>query len=446
MQHELKYLSGFGCEFSSEDERCPGSLPHGQNNPQKCPYGLYAEQLSGTAFTAPRSQNKRSWLYRIRPSVVHEPFKKLTEKDVGHLDYDWNAMEPDPNQLRWKPFDLPTRQDPQIDFVQGIHTICGGGDCHVRQGIAIHVYLCNASMKDKAFYNADGDFLIVPQLGVLLITTEFGKIRCETNEICVIQQGMRFSVTVLGPSRGYILEVFDNHFQLPDLGPIGANGLASPRDFQTPVACFEDRETDYKIIAKFQGKLFLSVQDHSPFDVVAWHGNYVPYKYDLERFMVINSVSFDHCDPSIFTVLTCPSNKPGTAAADFVIFPPRWSVQEHTFRPPYYHRNCMAEFMGLIKGSYEAKEESFQAGGASLHSIMTPHGPDTRCFESATNSKLIPERIADGTQAFMFETSYSMTCTKWSAKLCNKLDEDYYKCWKGLKKRFNFNDQSSSQI
>ncbi|XP_043254477.1 homogentisate 1,2-dioxygenase [Colletes gigas] len=443
MKDDLKYLTGFDCEFSSEDERCPGALPVGQNSPQNCPYGLYAEQLSGTAFTAPRSQNKRSWLYRIRPSVVHKSFVPVVDA-ASRLIYEWDQTTP--NQLRWKPFDVPSRQAAEVDFVDGLHTICGAGDCRTRQGIAIHTYLCNASMRDKAFYNADGDFLVVPQLGPLMITTEFGKIRCEPNEICVVQQGMRFNVTVFGPSRGYILEVFDDHFRLPDLGPIGANGLANPRDFQTPVAHYEDRDTDYKIVCKYHGKLFVAEQDHNPFDVVAWHGNYVPYKYDLARFMTINSVSFDHCDPSIFTVLTCPSRKPGTAAADFVIFPPRWSVQEHTFRPPYYHRNCMSEFMGLIKGRYEAKEESFHPGGASLHSIMTPHGPDARCFEAASNSELKPERVADGTQAFMFETSYSMAVTEWAMKLSNKLDNDYNKCWEGLKKHFNPNAKPETSL
>ncbi|XP_015524794.2 homogentisate 1,2-dioxygenase [Neodiprion lecontei] len=435
MKDELKYLTGFGSEFSSEDERCPNALPVGQNNPQKCPYGLYAEQLSGTAFTAPRLENKRSWLYRIRPSALHEPFVPANE--ATYLTHNWDEIPPNPNQMRWKPFDVPTRQDPAVDFVQGLHTVCGAGDARVRSGIAIHVYLCNASMRDKALYNADGDFLIVPQLGALQITTEFGKMRVEPNEICVIQQGMRFSITVLGPSRGYILEVFDNHFQLPNLGPIGANGLANPRDFMTPVAWFEEREAPFTIICKYQGKLFAAAQGHSPFDVVAWHGNYVPYKYDLDRFMVVNSVSFDHCDPSIFTVLTCPSNKPGTAVADFVIFPPRWSVQEHTFRPPYYHRNCMSEFMGLIKGRYEAKEEGFQAGGASLHSMMTPHGPDAACFEGASNAELRAERIADGTQAFMFESSFSLAVTKWGEHTCQRLDAEYYRCWQGLKKNFD---------
>nr|XP_031844094.1 homogentisate 1,2-dioxygenase isoform X1 [Nomia melanderi] len=438
MRDEFKYLSGFDCEFASEDERCPGALPVGRNNPQRCPYGLYAEQLSGTAFTAPRSRNKRSWFYRIRPSVVHNRFVPAA-KVAPRLAYEWSAGEPTPNQLRWKPFDVPSRRDSRVDFVDGLHTVCGAGDCRVRRGVAIHVYLCNASMGDKAFYNADGDFLIVPQLGALTITTEFGKIRCEPNEICAIQQGMRFNVAVFGPSRGYVLEAFDDHFRLPELGPIGANGLANPRDFETPVACYEDRETNYEILCKFHGKLFVAAQGHSPFDVVAWHGNYVPFKYNLDKFMVVNSVSFDHCDPSIFTVLTCPSGKPGTAAADFVIFPPRWSVQENTFRPPYYHRNCMSEFMGLVKGRYEAKEESFHPGGASLHSMMTPHGPDARCFETASNCELKPERIADGTMAFMFETCYSLAVTEWATTVCNKLDHDYNKCWESLGSHFDPN-------
>ncbi|CAL7948035.1 unnamed protein product [Xylocopa violacea] len=369
MKDELKYLTGFDNEFSSEDERCPGALPIGQNNPQKCPYGLYAEQLSGTSFTAPRSRNKRSWLYRIKPSVVHEPFLPIDRP--SNLDYKWDAATPTPNQLRWKPFEVPGRQAAEIDFVDGLHTICGAGEFRGRRGVAVHVYLCNASMKDKAVCNSDGDFLLVPQLGALLITTEFGKIRCEPNEICVIQQGMRFNVAVFGPSRGYILEVFDDHFQLPELGPIGANGLANPRDFQTPVAWYEDRRIDYKIVCKYHGKLFAAKQDHSPFDVVAWHGNYVPYKYDLDKFMVVNTVSFDHCP-----------------------------------------------------------------GGASLHSIMTPHGPDARCFETASNSELKPERVADGTQAFMFETSYSLAVTEWAANRSDKLDRDYYKCWQPLEKRF----------
>ncbi|GFO43550.1 homogentisate 1,2-dioxygenase [Plakobranchus ocellatus] len=352
--------------------------------------------------------------------------------DKGLLTHDWDTVEPNPNQLRWHPFDFPEKK---TDFVQGLHTICGAGDPKVRNGIAVHIYLCNKPMEDKCLYNSDGDFLIVPQTGTLTITTEMGKMEVAPREICVIQRGMRFSVDVKGDTRGYILEVFDDHFQLPSLGPIGANGLANPRDFLTPVACYEDREVNqFTVINKYHGHLFAASQCHSPFDVVAWHGNYVPYKYDLKNFMVINSVSFDHADPSIFTVLTCPSLKPGVAIADFVIFPPRFCVQEKTFRPPYYHRNCMSEFMGNLFGKYEAKEEGFKPGGASLHSIMTPHGPDLKCFEQGTNAELTVERI-EGTLSFMFESSLSMAVTSWGNN--TKVEREYYKVWQPLKKYFN---------
>ncbi|RXN25787.1 homogentisate 1,2-dioxygenase [Labeo rohita] len=378
------YMSGFGNEFASEDPRCPGSLPEGQNNPQVCPYGLYAEQLSGSAFTCPRSTNKRSWLYRILPSVCHKPFKPMS---CGDLTENWNEVEPDPNQLRWKPFNILKSSEKKVDFISGLHTVCGAGDSKSRNGIAIHMYTCNTSMIDKCFQNADGDFLI------------------------------------------------------------GANGLANPRDFQTPVAWYEDRTvaTGYTVVNKYQGKLFSCQQDFSPFNVVAWHGNYTPYKYNLENFMVINCVAYDHADPSIFTVLTAKSTRPGVAIADFVIFPPRWGVADHTFRPPYYHRNCMSEFMGLIKGHYEAKEEGFQPGGASLHSIMTPHGPDVDCFEKNSTAVLKPERVAEGTMAFMFESSFSMAVTKWGLETCQRLDKSYYKCWEALKSHFNPNWKPSSK-
>ncbi|XP_031623029.1 homogentisate 1,2-dioxygenase [Contarinia nasturtii] len=428
------YMNGFGSHFSSEHSDYPNALPEGQNSPQKCAYGLYAEQLSGTAFTAPRTTNQRSWLYRIRPSVLHEPYEKFLS--APYVTNNWSEQHPNPNQMRWKPFELNDATK-KCNFVEGLHTVCGAGEPTTRHGIAIHIYLCNQSMNDCAFYNSDGDFLIVPQKGTLEIKTEFGCMTCAPNEICVIQQGIKFSVAVSELSRGYILEVYDNHFTLPDLGPIGANGLANPRDFQTPTAWFEDIDgINYKIIAKYQGALFQAKTNHSPFDVVAWHGNYAPYKYDLAKFMVINSVSFDHCDPSIFTVLTCQSHRIGTAIADFVIFPPRWSVQENTFRPPYYHRNCMSEFMGLILGQYEAKQSGFSPGGATLHSMMTPHGPDKACFEGASNAELKPEKIAVGMQAFMFESSLSMAVTKWGEETCMKLDKNYYECWQNLQKHF----------
>merc|ERR1712227_1100201 len=305
MAGDYQYQSGFGNEFASEDARCPGSLPQGQNNPQRVSLGLYAEQLSGTAFTSPREHNQRSWLYRMVPSVKHQPFKPYPHK---LLTTKWSEQPPNPNQMRWKPFDIPSND--KLDWVDGLRTIAGAGDSKTRHGIAVHVFTCNVSMTNRAMYNSDGDILIVPQQGTLDITTEFGRMMVKPNEICVIQQGIKFSVGVSGPTRGYVLEVYDNHFVLPTLGPIGANGLANPRDFLTPSAWFENNAGDYTIISKYQGFLFSALQDHSPFDVVAWHGNYAPFKYDLANFCVINTVSYDHCDPSIFTVLTCPSSKP----------------------------------------------------------------------------------------------------------------------------------------
>eukprot|EP01135_Chromosphaera_perkinsii_P008480 Nk52_evm48s1360 gene=Nk52_evmTU48s1360 len=430
----LPYLTGFGNTVGSE--ALPGALPIPHNTPQKCPYGLYAEQLSGTAFTRPRHCNQRSWLYRILPAVCHKPFAK---KDSKTMCYDFEDNTPNPQQFRWLPFDLPKENEEEIDFVSGIHTLAGAGDPKMKAGLAIHIYSCNVSMDDAALYNSDGDYLIVPQHGVIYVTTEFGKMCVRPNEICVIQRGIRFSVAVSGPTRGYILEVFGGHFEIPSLGPIGANGLANPRDFLTPTAWYEDRTCDFTLYCKYQGKLFSAQQDHSPFNVVAWHGNYAPYKYDLDKFCVINSTSFDHIDPSIFTVLTCQSNEPGTAIADFVIFPPRWAVQNDTFRPPYYHRNCMSEFMGLIHGQYEAKKKGFMPGGGSLHSVMIPHGPDAATFEGASNCKLEPERVADGTQAFMFESCLGLAVTKWGEFTCEKVDQEYYKVWENLPKKFDPN-------
>jgi len=427
----LKYLSGFGNEFVSEDPRCPGSLPKGQNSPQMCPYGLYAEQLSGSAFTAPREQNKRSWFYRIRPAVQHRPYESIGS---GNIIQDWNEADPLPSQLRWNPFDLP-HEDSIVDFIAGLHTLCGAGDPKVRNGIAIYIYLCNSSMKDRCFHNADGDFLIVPQQGNLKITTEFGKMLVKPGEICVIQQGMRFNVAVDGPSRGYILEVFDGHFELPYLGPIGANGLANPRDFLTPTAHYEDRDVyNYTIVTKCQGRLFAATQDHSPFDVVAWHGNYAPYKYDMINFSPVNAAAFDHSDTSLFTVLTCKSHKFGTAIADFNIFPARWAVQEHTFRPPYFHRSGMSEFQGVISGAIDGM---FKAGGATLQGFMVPHGVDDVAFKRASTVPLVPQKILVNDRSFMFETSLGLAVTKWGSKICDKLDKDYYKGWVNLPKNFN---------
>lgn len=422
------YMSGFGNEFATE--ALAGALPVGQNSPQRPAFGLYAEQVSGTAFTAPRRENRRSWLYRIRPSVVHRPYELV---DSGlYRSSPFDAVPTTPNQLRWDPVALPTTP---TTFVDGIVTVGGNGDLSMHSGVAIHVYAANTSMVDTFFYNADGEMLIVAQLGTLRIATELGLMDVASGEIAVIPRGIKFRVEVDGPVRGYILENYGAPFRLPDLGPIGANGLAYPRDFLTPTAWYEERTGEFAVIARFQGRHWKGVYDHSPLNVVAWHGNYAPYKYDLARFQCINTVSFDHPDPSIYTVLTAPSEQPGTANADFVIFPPRWMVAENTFRPPWFHRNFMNEFMGLIHGVYDAKEGGgFVPGGMSLHNCMSGHGPDADTYRKMTTADLQPVKL-DGTLAFMFETRFVVKPTAWAME-CAELQSDYWECWQGLVPEF----------
>ncbi|KAH6887457.1 homogentisate-dioxygenase [Thelonectria olida] len=435
---KYQYLNGFGCYH--ESEAIAGALPIGANSPQKPPYGLYAEKFSGTAFTAPRHSNLQSWLYRILPAAAHEPFEIDKSQLFEHsADNGGPHFTQVPNQLRWDPFDI----NEEADFISGLRLLGGAGDATVKSGLAIYVYGAGKNMGSRhAFYSADGDFLIVTQQGALDIQTEFGKLLVRPGEIAVIPRGIRYRVDLpQGPSRGYILELFEGHFQLPELGPIGSNGLANARDFQAPVAAYEDDESDWRITTKFASRLFDAKQGHSPFDIVAWHGNYYPYKYDLGRFNTIGSISYDHPDPSIFTVLTAPSPTAGTAIADFVIFPPRWLVAENTFRPPWYHRNTMSEFMGLIAGDYDAKaggKGGFQPGGASLHNVMGAHGPDAQTYEKASNAELEAQKVGGGSMAFMFESSLMLGVTKWSLDTCQKVQELYNEhSWGQLQRRFS---------
>lgn len=425
----MKYQSGFGNHFATE--AINGALPVGQNNPQKAPFGLYAEQLSGTAFTAPQSENRRSWLYRIRPSVCHEPFTAVdkTLMETAPLAYTDTAT---PQQMRWDPLSLPKEK---MDFISGLHTICVAGSAAEQTGSAVHIYVCNTSMVAEYFYNSDGEMMVLPQLGALRLRTEFGEMEVAPGEMVVIPRGVKFQVVLKDKTaRGYVCENYGRPFRLPERGPIGSNGLANQRDFLFPVAAYEEKEGDFRLTTKFHGRLWSAKIGHSPFDVVAWHGNYAPYKYDLKNFNVIGTVSFDHPDPSIFTVLTSPSHDAGTANVDFVIFPPRWMVAEHTFRTPWYHRNVMSEYMGVVYGRYDAKEEGFDPGGGSLHNCMSAHGPDVDGFEKATNANLKPVFLGE-TMVFMFEsrTVYVPTCF---ALTTPALQKDYWKCWLGLKKKF----------
>ena len=425
----LGYLVGFGNHFATE--ALPGALPQGRNSPQKCAYGLYAEQLSGTAFTAPRAANRRTWMYRIRPGSMHQPFRRI---DEGRFVSGFGDVPPTPNQLRWDPFPIPAQP---TDFIDGLVTMCGNGAPDAQGGCGIHMYAANRSMTDRFFYDADGELLIVPQQGRLRLHTELGTLDVEPQEIACVPRGIRFRVELPdGNARGYVCENYGSPFRLPDLGPIGSNGLANPRDFLTPVAAYEDREGRFELVGKFLGHLWSAEIGHSPLDVVAWHGNFVPYKYDLRLFNTIGSISYDHPDPSIFLVLQSVSDTPGVDNIDFVIFPPRVLAMENTFRPPWFHRNIAAEFMGLIHGVYDAKAGGFLPGGASLHNCMTGHGPDAGTFEKASNADTSkPDYIRD-TMAFMFETRLAFKPTRYALESA-ELQATYFECWQNLPKLFD---------
>ncbi len=425
------YMPGFGGDF--ETEALPGALPQGRNSPQRVGYGLYAEQLSGSPFTAPRGANERSWLYRIRPSVKHVGrFRKLDMpywRTAPHVIPDVISL----GQYRWDPVPFPVGET--LDFVTGMRTMTTAGDVGTQVGMAAHVYLANADMGDF-FYSADSELLVVPQHGRLAIATEFGRIDVGPLEVCILPRGVVFQVALPdGEARGFVCENYGAKFTLPYRGPIGANCLANPRDFKIPVAAFEDRDAPCRVVIKWCGQFHVTEIDHSPLDVVAWHGNYAPFKYDLRTFAPVGAIAFDHPDPSIFTVLTAPTAEAGTANIDFVIFPPRWLPQEDTFRPPWYHKNIMSELMGNIEGVYDAKPQGFAPGGISLHNCMLPHGPDRDAFEKASASSWDPIKL-DNTMSFMFETRFPQQLTRFAAEEA-PLQDDYIDCWAGLAKKFD---------
>ncbi len=431
-----RYQTGFCQEFATE--ALPGALPEVLNSPQRCPYGLYAEQLSGTAFTAPRHASRRSWLYRIRPAAMHGAFRRMPHQ-AAEMAADLKLVSP--NQLRWSPLPIPTEA---LDFVQGLVAVCGNGSPQSHSGCAVYWYVANRSMQGRYFYDADGELLIVAQEGRLRIATELGVLELAPLEIAVIPRGLRFQVQLLdGAARGYVCENFGAAFRLPDLGPIGSNGLARARDFQTPVAAYEDTAGEFELVAKFLGSFWSAPIDHSPLDVVAWHGNNAPYKYDLRRFNTIGSISYDHPDPSIFLVLQSLSDTPGVDAIDFVIFPPRWLAMTNSFRPPWFHRNVASEFMGLIEGRYDAKADGFTPGGASLHNCMSGHGPDSATVLKAQQADTSKPQFVGDTMAFMFETRLPL-CPTPVALALPELQHDYQQCWSSLPKQFRADRREAS--
>ncbi len=427
---EFHYSGGFGNEFASE--AVEGAIPHGRNSPQQAPLGLYAEQISGTAFTQPRAVNRRTWVYRILPSARHPAFARIGNGRLRSTPFD--EIEPGPNRLRWDPLPLP-RADTPADFIDGLFTVGGNGDVRTREGMAVHVYAANADMRDRYLVDSDGELLFVPELNTIVLHTELGPLRVSPGEIAVVPRGIRFRVELPDTfARGYLCENFGAAFTLPERGPIGANGLAGERDFKAPHAAFEERARTVQVVNKFAGNLWAADYDHSPLDVVAWHGNYVPYKYDTADFMVLGTVSFDHPDPSIYTVLTSPSDTPGLANLDFVVFAPRWLVGEDTFRPPWFHRNVMSEFMGLVTGVYDARAEGFAPGGASLHNTFASHGPDAQTYARASTADLAPEKL-DRTLAFMVESRWMVAVTSQAMQAGHR-QPDYDAVWSGLSRNF----------
>lgn len=429
MGEALDYLVGFGNHH--ESEAVDGVLPVGQNSPQRVAHDLYTEQISGTAFTVERARNRRSWLYRRRPSVRHLTGFRSVERSVWGTA-PLSAPQPPPAQHRWDP--------PAIDAATGATWLSGmtgmvaAGDASAQTGASVGVYRCDTSMHDEVFASADGELLIVPQLGELLLVTEFGRLIVGPGEVAVVPAAVKFRVELAadGPARGWVCENHGALFELPEPGPIGTNALAMARDFRYPVAAPED-DAPTRMLLKYDGALYETELDHSPLDVVAWHGNHAPYVYDLRRYCAIGPVVFDHPDPSIWTVLTSPSDTPGMANLDLVLFRDRWSVAEHTFRPPWFHTNVMSEFMGLIDGAYDGKAVGFAPGGMSLHNAFLPHGPDLGTFEAASTAELEPQKL-DGMLAFMLESRHRWRLGEW-ARTAAERQQDYADHWAGLERR-----------
>ncbi|KAK7898028.1 hypothetical protein LTR67_004660 [Exophiala xenobiotica] len=429
-----KYVYHTGLASYQESEAIEGALPIGQNTPQRPAFGLYTEKISGSAFQAARPENQQTWLYRIIPSAAHEPFEAepLQNGDQAVNYNAYNHLVHIPTQVRWDPFDM----DEKADWVHSMHLLCAAGDVSAKSGMGYFIFTAGQSMDPKAaFSSTDGELLIILQTGVLDIKTELGRMLVRPLEICVIPRGIKYHVSLPeGPVRGYALELHQGVFTLPNLGPLGSFGCANARDFQIPVAAYEDDvETEYRIMTKFNGRLYEAKQDHSPFDIVAWHGTYFPYKYDLGRFMTVGSISYDHPDPSIFTLLGSSDG-----VAELAIFPPRWLVMENTFRPPWYHRNTMAELMGLIQGEYDARTDGgFRPGGASLHNAMVGHGPDSDTHARASDMELVPQKVGEGSMAFVLESNMLLGLSEWAWSKSSKRQLNYNaRTWLGLKSHF----------
>lgn len=422
------YLTGFGNEHLSE--ALAGALPIGRNSPQKLPYGLYAEQVNGSPFTAPRAENQRSWVYRIYPTAAAQgPWSRMPNL---HLDEPETPQESSPERYRWRPW---TSTAADVDFVDSLFRMCQSGGSRELRGMSLYAYWANRSMERRLFSSIDGELLILPQSGSLRVRTEMGVLFAEPGEMVLLPRGMRFSVDPLDETcRGFVCENMGMPFRLPERGLIGANGLANERDFLIPVAAFEVDDSKFESIAKFGGRTWRSSLKRTPFDVVAWHGTYAPCKYDLRRFNAIHSVSYDHTDPSVFTALTSPSGVAGVANVDFAVLPPRWLVANDTFRPPYYHRNIMSEIVISLRGSPESRGKDYKIGSSHIHNSMAPHGPDPDILQKASNTSLEPRW--EDTLMVMFESFLPYTVTAEALRSPNR-DTSYESNWDATPVLFN---------
>ncbi|GAD98612.1 homogentisate 1,2-dioxygenase, putative [Paecilomyces variotii No. 5] len=391
-----RYQVGFGNRFVSE--AVPDTIPRdGRNLPQRANYDLYIEQLNGTTFVTCRKDMFNVWFHRIRPSCAHKALKPLEYKhDIVSVFSSQNeGVSFVPFNNEWGPLEIPLESKP-TNFWQGIKTILGHGDPTLKEGVAVHQYAANLSMDKEAFVNHDGDYLFVPQQGRLDIQTELGRMMVLPGELFVIPAGLRFKVSLPdGPSRGYIQEIFGSHFELPDLGPIGSNGLALPQDFEIPVASYDLDTSSWEIITKLAGKLYHYEQAHTPFDVVGWHGNYVPYKYEIEKLLALSS-SKDQLDPSAYTILTAKSKIPGVSITDFCAFTPKWVNSLNSWRPPYYHRTMGAEVMGMVRGEYGGSAKTLEPGALTCDNAYVPHGETYDAWKKHAFVDLEPTLLGAG--------------------------------------------------
>ncbi|KAH9884385.1 homogentisate 1,2-dioxygenase [Xylariomycetidae sp. FL2044] len=434
-----RYQIGFGNRFATE--AIPGVLPQACNTPQRCKYDLISEQLNGTPFISPRATLLHAWFYRIHPSVKHRPLKRLPKNE--DLEAVFSPLNPDveftPQDLGWDKFPHPKGADAvdMIDFIDGLKTIGGHGDPTLKEGLAVHMYMANTSMPNRAFCNNDGDMLIIPQEGRLDIQTEFGRLMVRPGELVVVQAGMRFTVGLPdGPSRGYIQEIFGSHYELPELGPVGSNGMAQPRDFEIPVASFDVDLSPWTVVVKLAGALFAYEQDHTPYDVVGWHGNYAPYKYAMEKFISSATVDRDQSDPSIYCVLTARSKIPGVSLSDFLVFTPKWCSTRNTFRPPYYHRNVATEIMGMPYGTWHGSATMLEPGGLTYEPSYMPHGESYERWKEATGADLQPARVGEGAMAFMMHISGHVSLTQYALQRCTTLQPIQADMWQDFKGGF----------